>query len=108
MYLPQISLSKATEIEWRYLEDGSEVRVSKRTGRIINKAPEAENTWEDYTNVSKYIGKFASSSCINIWVATRRPVTCLISLRNFAHAIYRYFFSAVEIENFIRKKNDVF
>lgn len=46
--------NKAAEIEWRYLEDGTEVRVSKRTGRIIAMAPDARNMWDDFTDVSKY------------------------------------------------------
>lgn len=46
--------NKPAEIEWRYLEDGTEVRVSKRTGRIIAISPDAKNLWDDFTDVSKY------------------------------------------------------
>ena len=53
---PNFIFSKAAEIEWRYLEDGTEVRVSKRTGRIIAMAPDARNMWDDFTDVSKYRG----------------------------------------------------
>lgn len=38
--------SSATEIEWRYTEQGERVRVSKRTGRIIPKPMVAQETYE--------------------------------------------------------------
>ena len=49
--------SKGTEIEWRYLEDGTEVRVSKRTGRIVQLPPKVTNVWDDFVDASKYVGK---------------------------------------------------
>ncbi|GAU96799.1 hypothetical protein RvY_08187 [Ramazzottius varieornatus] len=38
--------NSATEIEWRYTEQGERVRVSKRTGRIIPKPMVAQETYE--------------------------------------------------------------
>lgn len=69
--------NKATEIEWRYLEDGTEVRVSKRTGRIIMKSPDSENSWEDFVNVSKYIAsKTKDTEPAELKKVTFKPKLC--------------------------------
>ncbi|XP_063919307.1 large ribosomal subunit protein uL24m [Zophobas morio] len=44
---------EATPFEWRFTEDGEEVRVSTRTGRIIPMPPSAEETI-DYKTKSTY------------------------------------------------------
>jgi len=44
---------KATEFEWRYLEDGTHVRVSTRTGRVIPLPPSASATI-DYKSKATY------------------------------------------------------
>jgi large subunit ribosomal protein L24 len=45
--------SKPTKIEWRYTEEGENVRVSSRTGRIIPIPPSHYST-VDYKNSSLY------------------------------------------------------
>lgn len=45
-----------TEIEWRFLEDGSKVRVSKRSGREIPVPKESEETY-DYKTRATYTDK---------------------------------------------------
>ncbi|XP_055348974.1 probable 39S ribosomal protein L24, mitochondrial [Paramacrobiotus metropolitanus] len=42
----------ATQVEWRYTEEGDKVRVSKRTGRIIPLPVQAEETYEYKTRSS--------------------------------------------------------
>lgn len=46
----------STEIEWRYLEDGTKVRISMRTGRIIPIPKESEETY-DYKTRATYVDK---------------------------------------------------
>ena len=49
--------SKATEIEWRYSEDGQQVRISRRTGRVIPLPLEYETMTEgDNVNTEVYNG----------------------------------------------------
>ncbi|XP_055713159.1 probable 39S ribosomal protein L24, mitochondrial [Phlebotomus papatasi] len=47
---------QATEIEWRYTEEGDKVRVSTRTGRIVPIPKEQEET-HDYKSKGTYIEK---------------------------------------------------
>lgn len=44
---------KPTEIEWRFTEEGKEVRVSKRTGRVIP-IPNSDKETIDYKLPSLY------------------------------------------------------
>ena len=46
---------QGTEIEWRYDEEGEEVRVSTRTGAIIPIALSAQAT-DEFIDPSKYAG----------------------------------------------------
>ena len=46
--------SQPTEVEWRFTEEGEEVRVSARTGRIVPLPPEQ---WDDLTIDTEYISK---------------------------------------------------
>lgn len=49
---------RATDIIWRYLEDGSRVRVSKHTGRIIPiPINEEQKTEGDEIAINSYVGK---------------------------------------------------
>jgi len=50
------STERATEVEWRYREDGTKVRVSKSTGRLIPLPNLAFETY-DYVTKSTYIDK---------------------------------------------------
>lgn len=45
---------QATEIEWRYTEEGERVRVSKRTGRILP-IPKAQEETIDYKSKKLYL-----------------------------------------------------
>lgn len=47
---------QATEIEWRYTEEGEKVRVSKRSGRIIP-IPKAQEETMDYKGKKLYMAK---------------------------------------------------
>lgn len=45
-----------TDIDWRFLEDGTKIRVSKRTGREIPIPKESEETY-DYKTRATYMDK---------------------------------------------------
>jgi large subunit ribosomal protein L24 len=46
----------ATEVEWRFTEEGEKVRVSMRSGRIIP-VPKANEETKDYKTESTYMAK---------------------------------------------------
>ncbi|XP_046370699.2 probable 39S ribosomal protein L24, mitochondrial [Haliotis rufescens] len=46
---------KATDIEWRYTEEGIRVRVSTRTGRVIPLSKTAEDESYDMVQISSYV-----------------------------------------------------
>lgn len=52
---------QATDFEWRYLEDGSHVRVSLRTGRVIPIPASAEATI-DYKSKNTYVDAVKDTS----------------------------------------------
>lgn len=54
------SFSKPTKAVWRYTDEGEEVRVSVRSGRIIPMPEMAEETY-DYKEKRYYTGKFKSN-----------------------------------------------
>ena len=52
--------SKATDMEWRYTEDGESVRVSVRTGRVIPLPAQAKEL-EDFVLPALYAGESEST-----------------------------------------------
>lgn len=69
--------NKSTEVEWRYLDDGTEVRVSKRTGRIIAMPADAQNVWDDFVDASKYRPhKTKDTAASDLKEVTFKPKLC--------------------------------
>ena len=62
-----LGCSKPTEVEWRFTEEGEEVRVSARTGRIVPLPPDK---WDDLVTPQQYIRTYAL--CLNAIVTSRR------------------------------------
>lgn len=67
---------KATDIEWRYGEDGVSVRVSVRTGRIIPIPIKHYQTWEDNTNSKTYKSSDKDTADRELTRVTYTPKLC--------------------------------
>ena len=68
-----LGCSKPTEVEWRFTEEGEEVRVSARTGRIVPLPPDK---WDDLVTPQQYIRTYALC-LIDTSVTSRRFVFIL-------------------------------
>lgn len=63
---------QATDIEWRYTEEGEKVRVSVRTGRIIP-IPKAHEETRDYKTKSLYIEREKDTDAATVTEITFQP-----------------------------------
>ncbi|KAI1301891.1 putative 39S ribosomal protein L24, mitochondrial [Halotydeus destructor] len=63
---------KSTPIEWRFDEDGNEIRVSQRTGRIIPIPPTAFETY-DYKVAEVYVEQAKDTTADEIKKVTFEP-----------------------------------
>lgn len=68
-----------TEIDWRFLEDGSKVRVSKRTGREIPVPKESEETY-DYKTRATYTDKPKDTAGSVVGEITFKPSLCTFEM----------------------------
>ncbi|XP_052280577.1 probable 39S ribosomal protein L24, mitochondrial isoform X3 [Dreissena polymorpha] len=67
---------RATDVVWRYTEDGARVRVSARTGRVIPFPKLHLNTWEDGTNAIEEFGGEQDTDMNEVKKVTFQPKLC--------------------------------
>lgn len=70
---------EATDIEWRYTEDGEHVRVSTRTGRIIP-IPISAWTTKDYDVPEKYVNGPKDTTKEHVQEITFEPGHCTFEM----------------------------
>lgn len=56
------NFSKGTAVDWRFTDDGKQVRVSRRTGRILPLSAIVADETEDFVKKSAYKGKYSEST----------------------------------------------
>jgi len=70
---------QGTDFEWRYTEEGDQVRVSMRTGRIIP-IPESNNATYDYKTPSAYIEREKDTPAKIVEKITFTPKLCTFEM----------------------------
>ncbi|XP_037958696.1 probable 39S ribosomal protein L24, mitochondrial [Teleopsis dalmanni] len=67
------------EFEWRFTEEGEQVRVSKRTGRLIP-IPEMNNQTHDYKSPAAYVERDKDTKAATVGEITFTPKLCTFEM----------------------------
>ncbi|XP_045156836.2 probable 39S ribosomal protein L24, mitochondrial [Mercenaria mercenaria] len=67
---------RATDIDWRYTEEGERVRVSVRSGRVIPIPHKHKKTWEDFTRSWEVKATKKDTAAANVQKETYEPKLC--------------------------------
>lgn len=70
---------QATEVEWRFTEEGERVRVSKRSSRIIP-IPKMNEETKDYKSTSTYMAKEKDTEAAVVTEITFKPKLCTFEM----------------------------
>lgn len=70
---------QATEVEWRFTEEGERVRVSKKTGRIIP-IPKSNEETKDYKSKSLYLTRAKDTEADVVTEITFEPKLCTFEM----------------------------